>query len=128
MDTYRAGTIDSCVYIFVCSLSTANSLLRLALDGRISMFFVPPQFTKQKGMIIIINVGVLTFYVEYWEAHPEVSKIKTLQEKGMVSKKEIVQSLSDSDSDEIPSEPPVRKNLFDALLTLNDDVSASDDS
>ena len=79
-------------------------------------------------MIIIINVGVLTFYVEYWEAHPEVSKIKTLQEKGMVSKKEIVQSLSDSDSDEIPSEPPVRKNLFDALLTLNDDVSASDDS
>jgi len=27
----------------------ANSLLRLALDGRISMYFIPPQFTKDKG-------------------------------------------------------------------------------
>jgi len=114
--------------IFVCSSLTANSLLRLALDGRISMFFVPPQFTKQKGMIIIINVGVLTVYIEYWEAHPEVSKIKMLQEKGMVFEKEIVQSLSDSSSEEMPSKPPIRTNRFDALLTLSDDISASDDS
>ncbi|XP_065917035.1 guanine nucleotide-binding protein-like 1 isoform X2 [Dysidea avara] len=100
LDTYRA----------------ANSLLRLALDGRISMFFVPPQFTKQR---------------EYWEAHPEVNKIKTLQDKGMISEKEIVQSFSDSthsSGEEMPSEPPIHINRFDALLTLHDDVSLSDDS
>jgi len=50
--------------IFVCFSSTANSLLRLALDGRISMFFVPPQFTKQKGTIIIIKVGVFNIFTQ----------------------------------------------------------------
>jgi len=46
----------------------------------------------------------------------------------MVSEKEIVQSFSDSsNSEETPSEPPVRTNRFDALLVISDDESASDD-
>ncbi len=32
----------------VC-LCVANSLLRLAVDGKLCLYFVPPGFTKEKG-------------------------------------------------------------------------------
>ena len=57
LDTYRAGNITQLLlYIHTVYLSMlANSLLRLALDGRISMCFLPPQFIKNKGSIHVIS-------------------------------------------------------------------------
>lgn len=60
LDTYRAGNITQLLYIMmyihtVYLSMLANSLLRLALDGRISMCFLPPQFIKNKGSIHIVS-------------------------------------------------------------------------
>lgn len=49
LDTYRAGItreLSTKNYIF---LIVANSLLRLAADGRITLFFRPPGYSKDKG-------------------------------------------------------------------------------
>ncbi|KAG8521080.1 Guanine nucleotide-binding protein-like 1 [Galemys pyrenaicus] len=42
----------------------ANSLLRLALDGRLSLCFQPPGYNEQKGT---------------WESHPETTELVVLQ-------------------------------------------------
>lgn len=105
----------------------ANSLLRLALDGRISMFFVPPHFTKNKGMrdvdkTTLVNcIGLLT---EYWEKHPEVSEIKSLQDKGMEHhpQEDVNESQHSSSSEETTTLGP-STNRFKALLTISDKES-----
>ena len=64
---YCACVYDSCTLytiamlypaVHVCmipgSCSTANSILRLAVDGRIVMFFRPPGFSREKGTSCII--------------------------------------------------------------------------
>ena len=44
----------------VGSCSTANSILRLAVDGRIVMFFRPPGFSQEKGIHLALYASLST--------------------------------------------------------------------
>ncbi|XP_019849904.1 PREDICTED: guanine nucleotide-binding protein-like 1 isoform X1 [Amphimedon queenslandica] len=91
LDTYRA----------------ANHLLRLASDGRVCMFFMPPGYLAEK---------------EGWEKNPEVERMILLQKQGMsTSDSGTLLSLTSESSDEESNSPPtVHSNKFTALLDIEE--------
>ena len=82
-----------CVNMFLSPLLTpqnkANSILRLATDGKISMYFRPPGFSHEKGAIehychVMHHVTMwLLFSLAMWASHPEVQEIIELQRLGL---------------------------------------------
>ena len=112
--------------------------MRLAADGRICLYFRPPDYSKQKGIIktihdsnlLLIKMGGTS--LAYWDSHPEVEEMTRLQREGMggsgrtsdeeeeeSTSEESDQECSDDDSDSI-----LEQNKFSALMNLQD---SSDD-
>lgn len=82
-DTYRA----------------ANSILRMALDGKITLSLKPRGYAKKK---------------EVWETHPELDSIKEIQAIGKVETKvEAIDFCSDSENEsaQIPADYQMRKDF-----------------
>ena len=115
------------MYSFISGL--ANSILRLAADGRISLYFRPPQYSVQAGKAV--NMSLLQCILDLsaeWERHPEVAEMMELQRQGLGGSKRKERELelfedeeSESADEESEGALAVQSNKFSLLVELEDD-------
>lgn len=86
----------------------ANSILRLAVEGRLCMAMKPPNYTADRAM---------------WEAHHEVSGMVQLQRKGTEKGTELLCSQFNSSESESSEEEKTSKSATSNRFLLLDDDS-----
>lgn len=91
-DTYRA----------------ANSILRMALDGKITLSLKPKGYSDRK---------------EFWESHPELESVREIQAIGKVEAKALpIDFCSDSENeDPLPVDYQAKENFKRTKNDLNDE-------
>ncbi|CAG9854108.1 unnamed protein product [Phyllotreta striolata] len=106
--TAKAARLDS--------YRAANSLLRMALDGKICLCLRPPGYCQQKHV---------------WENHPDIKLVQSIQAKNAdsASYSEFNVAISDTDDDEIPKlrKKPETKKSTDEEYEDEDESSEDDD-
>ncbi|XP_012282012.1 guanine nucleotide-binding protein-like 1 [Orussus abietinus] len=96
LDTYRA----------------ANSLLRMALEGKICLFVFPPGWTANKAK---------------WEQHPDVEKIRWIQARAHADHDDIGGKVSSSSEDEFEEEDDAATHSSSTRVEDNESSGDSTD-
>lgn len=92
------------------SYRAANSILRMALDGKITLTLPPRGFHKRK---------------EFWETHPELEAVKEVQAIGKAEAKvDVVDFFSDSEDDNAPR--PIDYQVKPHFKRTKNDVASKD--